>query len=209
VRHPTITDADHRYYRRSMHVTETITTDAVQAEAEAEQTPEVLGEMAASAAALAEAAAQHALTAAQAAQEHLTRTYAYAARAEDANERDAALTAADAASAADAEANKARLALADVIVHVGFAEQHRNAVASAEHRGDDDLAAADGAVQRATVAKAAAAAASDEAQNAARWAGAEIDWLRYHLDDHCRHWRDRVEPLTDDELVAAAKEPPF
>jgi hypothetical protein len=188
-------------------VTEATTTDA--AKVEVEQTPEALAVMAASAAALAEAAAKHALTAAQAAQEHLTRTYAYAARAEDAKQRDAALTAADAATAADAEANKARLALADVIVHVGFAEQHRNAVASAEHRGDDDLAAANDAVQRATVAKAAAAVASDEAQNAARWAAAEVDWLRYHLDNRCRHWRDRVEPLTDDELAAAAKEPPF
>jgi hypothetical protein len=186
-------------------MTEAITIDA----AEAEATPERLAELAASAAVLAEAAAEHALTAAQAAQEHLTRTYAYAARAEDAKQRAAALTAADAASAADAEAGKARLALADAIVHVGFTEQHRNAVASAEHRSDDDLAAADDAVQRARVANEAAVAASAEAQNAARWAGAEVDWLRYHLDNRCRHWRDRVEPLTDDELAVAAKKPPF
>jgi len=183
---------------------DTITFLAGEAEAEGSATPEQLAELATSAAELAEAAAIHAQSARELAEVHRDRCFAYAARAEGAKGRADALIAADAASAADAEAGRARLAYADAEVHVGFAEQHHGIIAAAEGDHDDELAAAAAAINRAQDAAAEARTARDRADTAARVAGQGVDWLRYHLDNRCRHWRDRVEPPTDDELQTAS-----
>jgi hypothetical protein len=202
----TTTAADDLAPRKEQHVTDATTTDA--AEAVPEQAPEVLAELAASAAELAEAAAEHAASAAAEAAGHRDRTYAYAARAEHAKQHADALTAADAATAAEAEAGRARLAVADAEAHVGFATRHHGVIAGADGEHDAELAAAAEAIDRAKAAWDAARQAHDAADAAARTAGRGVDWLRYHLDNRCRHWRDRITPPTDEELAAAAS-PPF
>jgi len=189
-------------------VTEDTITEATATEdTDAELVPRQLADMAASAAELAEAAAEHAASAAAQAVGHRTRSFAYAARAEGAKRRADALVAADAACAADAEAARARRALTDAEVHVGFAERYHDLIANAEGDHGAELAAAAEAIDRAEAARGAARDALGGAEAAARTAGQGVDWLRYHLDNHCRHWRERVDPPTDDELAAATPGP--
>jgi hypothetical protein len=186
---------------------DTITKAAATEDADAELVPGQLADMAASAAELAEAAAEHAASAAAKAAGHRTRSFAYAARAEGAKQRADALVAADAASAADAEATRTRRALADAEVHVGFAMRYHDLIAKAEGDHGAELAAAAEAIDRAEAARGTAQDALDAAEAEARTAGQGVDWLRYHLDNHCRHWRERVDPPTDDELAATTPGP--
>jgi hypothetical protein len=142
-------------------------------------------ELARNAAILAEAAAEHAATAAEAAERHRDAAYERAAAAEQAYDRDLLLEAADQASAAAAEATRAKRAQADAAAHLRFAQQHHDAEAAPDSPTGK-------AVTRAADAVEAARQATDDADRRAREAGKGIDWLRYHLDGHCTHWKQRA-----------------
>jgi hypothetical protein len=158
-------------------------------------------ELARNAAALAEAAAEHAESAAAAAERHRDAVFERAARAEQHKDLDMLREAGDQASAADAHANRAKRALGDAAKHLRFAEQYLSTVTGVLAAGGvadqavaaDDALATGAAVDRAKAAQQAAQQAADAAEAQARTASQGLDWVRYHLDGHCHHWKQRAD----------------
>ena len=152
-------------------------------------TPEELAAALTVATALAEAAAEDANRERVAALVH-------AGGAADAKRRGAQVEAADHASAADNAAAQGRRAAATAVDQEERA-WHLQRALDPEYGNDP---AADEHPYEPTPADRALVAAT-EAEQAAREACSGVDWLRYHLDGHCRHWRER---LSDGAASSAA-----